>query len=107
VQNENLKQKIFSKKRDVFSQSEQIKFNFFIYLRNHTSQTRNKMLLFAIHPVERVLVTVGQDESIMYYDIDGQMLLLMKQLEGAPSALKFSPDGNLLLIGFLDGSMLV
>ena len=53
-----------------------------------------------MHPTHPVMVTVGDDQKLMIWDTQNNVLLLVRNLGMSPSAVKFSPDGELLVIGY-------
>lgn len=53
------------------------------------------------------MVSVGEDQNLNLWDLDSNQILLVKFLGVTPSAIKFSNDGDILVIGFVNGSIMV
>jgi len=58
------------------------------------------------------MATLGEDQMVMFWDCDRRKLLLTYELElnkdkAKPTALKFSHNGDMLIIGFSDGFLLL
>ena len=60
----------------------------------------NKKLFFALHPTLPIMISVGEDQRLMIWDTQNNSLLMVNNLGMTPSAIKFSPSGELLVIGF-------
>ena len=63
--------------------------------------------LFAHHPKYEVSATLGEDQVVIFWDCDRRKLLHMNELgldrKIKPTVLKFSSNGDYLIIGFSDG----
>jgi hypothetical protein len=65
----------------------------------------NKKVSFAVHPTESVMVTVGEDKMLRLYDFVLNRLFHIIYLKDTPTAIKFSQDGDLLVVGFVTGDL--
>ena len=65
----------------------------------------NKKVYFALHPSETCMVSVGDDQFMCVYDTASNRLLRSENLGQTPTAIKFSPEGDLLIIGFANGDL--
>ncbi len=88
--------------------------NFVFYLTSHSgtppSLSRNyqQRVLYAVHPKLNVMFTVGEDQYLSIWDIDKCTLLKqVKQDNVTPTALKITPDGEILAIGFNNGMVVL
>ncbi len=52
------------------------------------------------------MVSIGEDSNLCLWDIETCKLLTIKNLEITPTACKFSPDGLLLVVGFINGQLI-
>ena len=88
------------------------------YLRFHQAQNTgmsgikslyenlyNKKVYFALHPRDNILVTVGEDNNLFMHSLDQNELLAVLNFERTPTALRFSPNGEILIIGFQNGDL--
>ncbi|EGR29518.1 PH domain protein [Ichthyophthirius multifiliis] len=66
---------------------------------------QKKQIYFTLHPEEPIMVTVGEDGNLFMFDIKTNKSLIQQFLSKTPSAIKFSPDGSLLVIGFVCGTI--
>ena len=91
----------------------EITLNFALYTRNHSGtlpnflNTYNKKLLFSIHPTYNLFVSVGEDMNLCLWDAEKCKLITMRNIGLMPSAIKFTPDGELLAIGFINGALML
>ena len=53
-----------------------------------------------MHPTYPIMVSVGEDQNLIIWNTEDNILLFVKSLGMTPTAIKFSPDGDLLVIGF-------
>jgi len=87
--------------------------SFATYLWNHSGKaaqsTTNyqQRVLFALHPYASVMYTVGEDQHIYVWDIEKSKLLLMNNQGLTPTALKLSQNGDLLAVGFINGTIVI
>lgn len=54
-----------------------------------------------------ILASVGNDETLMFWDINNKSSLISKNLGTQATCLDFSPDGRYLAIGLVNGVFLV
>ncbi|KAL4497254.1 hypothetical protein ABPG72_011189 [Tetrahymena utriculariae] len=98
-----------SRKGDHYGQTESFKFSYEICMRNSSSQRftskqNTKKLFFSLHPFENLMATVGEDQQLTLIDFEQNKLMISKNLEeGVPTTVRFSPNGNLFVIGFNNG----
>lgn len=68
------------------------------------SNQKNKKLYITIHPREPIMISVGEDKNLCLWDIEKNKLLNNKKyLEDYPTCVKFSPDGDSIIVGFING----
>lgn len=53
------------------------------------------------------MASVGDDETLRFWDLDKKQLILSKSLGTQASCLTFSPDSSFLVVGLVNGVMLV
>ncbi len=60
------------------------------------------------HPKLEIIVTIGEDQNLIFWDADGNRFIFNKYLgySSIPTALKFSKDGDYLIVGFNDGLLI-
>lgn len=46
------------------------------------------------------MASIGEDQKIILWDTENNNLLMYKNLGMNPTAIKFSPDGEFLVLGF-------
>ena len=61
----------------------------------------------ASHPEKQVVATISDDKSIRVWDVENQKMTNAKNLGKAGRAVTFSPDGSIIVAGFLDGSVII
>lgn len=107
---------VFQKKKNYTDQINSFKFSYNLYLRSHCSQIvnsqnqknyTNKKIHIALHPYFPIMVTTGEDNVLYIWDTEKNQILTSKEYKFKPTAIKFSPDGNLLVIGFINGTLLI
>ncbi|EGR31153.1 hypothetical protein IMG5_116830 [Ichthyophthirius multifiliis] len=104
---------ISQKKGENYGQTENFRFNYDIYLRFHSSQKfslkqSNKKISISIHPSEKLMLSVGEDQQLSMFDCENNLLIYQQYLDqGTPSVVKFSPDGEYIIIGFTNGIIII
>ena len=68
---------------------------------------KRKKIITCLYPLQAILVSVGNDETLMFWDIHENTPLLTKNLGIQASSLDFSPDGNYLVVGLVNGVFLM
>lgn len=65
-------------------------------------------MLIAHHPKLDIVVTVGEDQNLFFWDTDRNRFIFNKFLgySSYPTAIKFSRDGEYLIIGYSDGLLI-
>jgi WD40 repeat protein len=58
-------------------------------------------------PGYQILASVGDDETLKFWDLTKKQMIVNRFLGAQATALAFSPDGSYLIIGLLNGVMLV
>lgn len=53
------------------------------------------------------MATIGEDQNMCLFDTNENKLLQVKYLGNTPTAIRFSPDGSLLVIGFMNGDVIL
>ena len=90
-----------------------ISLSFSTYLWNHSGKSANssskyqQRVLFAIHPYSNVMYTVGEDQHIYMWDTEKSKLLMMNNQGLTPTALKLSQNGDILAVGFANGTFVL
>lgn len=86
--------------------------------KNHSSQVvnnledpkaGNRLLKVAMHPKIDIMATIGRDRIVCFWDLRRNQIIDRNFLSAMTTAtcIKYSPDGSLLLIGYMDGSIKV
>jgi len=94
------------------------KFKEYSLSKNHSSQvvagleeprSGNRLLKVAMHPKIDIMATIGRDRLLCLWDLKKKQIIDRNFLSAMTVAtcLKYSPDGSLLLIGYMDGSVKV
>lgn len=66
-----------------------------------------KKIVVAMYPTYPIAASVGDDETLKFWDINKKNMIFNKSLGNQATALCFSPDGSYLVIGLVNGVMLV
>lgn len=53
------------------------------------------------------MATVGDNQQLLIWDISNMKILAQKYLSFIPSAVKYSPDGDILIIGSINGRLML
>jgi WD40 repeat protein len=53
------------------------------------------------------MATVGDNQQLLIWDISNMKILAQKYLSFIPSAVKYSPDGDILIIGSVNGRLML
>lgn len=70
------------------------------------SQNKKKIIT-CLHPKEGVLVSVGNDQTLMLWDVNKDTCLVSKNLGHQATCLDFSPDGFYIAVGLQNGVFLL
>lgn len=70
------------------------------------SQNQKKTFV-AVYPLYPIMASVGDDETLRFWDLQKKQLILSKSLGTQASSLAFSPDSSFLIVGLVNGVMLV
>jgi len=88
--------------------------SFISYLKNHSGIAVNEKtseyqqrVLFAVHPFSPVIYTIGENQDLYLWHIEHLKLLTAKNLGRVATVIRLSPNGDILAIGFTDGSVLL
>ena len=60
-----------------------------------------------MNPLYAVMASVGDDETLRFWDINKKQLIICKCLGTQATCLAFSPDGTYLTIGLINGVLLI
>jgi WD40 repeat protein len=60
-----------------------------------------------MNPLFAVMASVGDDETLRFWDINKKQLIVSKCLGTQATSLAFSPDGTFLIVGLINGVLLV
>ncbi|CAD8183513.1 unnamed protein product [Paramecium pentaurelia] len=102
--------------RQHYTTTETLKFNYSIYMRSHQSQIFdskqqidffNKKMFITLHPTQPIMVSMGEDQKLILWDTENNSLLLVKNMGMTPTAIRLSPDGDLLVIGFQNSMVVI
>ena len=86
------------------------KFVFKSYLSSHSSLSVSqnlKKIHIAVNTQYPLFVTVGDDETIRFWDVRKRIVLLTKNLGAKASAVAFHPDGDFLAVGLTNGVLFI
>ncbi len=67
------------------------------------SSYSHKKVHIALCPIQPIMFSIGEDSALFIWDTEKNSLLDLRELPFRPTAIKFSPDGNLLVVGFING----
>jgi len=88
---------------------------YLLYSKNNITQSHlleTKKVLLAHHPKLEIIVTIGEDQNLLFWDTEasggGNRFIFSKYLgyTSIPTAMKFTKDGDYLIIGFSDGLLI-
>ena len=60
-----------------------------------------------MHPINAIMASVGDDETLRLWDISKRQIIVSKNLGTQATCLCFSPDGSFLAIGLINGVFLL
>jgi WD40 repeat protein len=66
---------------------------------------KHKKVNIALHPELSIMVTSGSDQQIFFWDTEDYKPFYSNSYRKTPTCIKFTPDGNLLVIGFEHGAI--
>lgn len=66
-----------------------------------------KKVAIALHPINSVMASVGDDETLRIWDMAKHQIIVSKNLGTMASCLSFSPDGSFLAVGLVNGVFLL
>jgi len=86
--------------------------SFISFLKNHSGISLNETkseyqqrVLFAVHPYFSVMYTVGENNDLYLWHLTELKLMALRNLGKVASVIRLSPNGEILAIGFLDGTV--
>lgn len=94
--------------REVDRQRYHVKFN--SVFSGHSSlqlSHKQKKIITCLYPMFGILASVGNDETLMVWDIAKNVVLTSKNLGTQATCLDFSPDGKFLAVGLANGVFLL
>ena len=62
-------------------------------------------IFFSLHPTQPILASVGDDQQLLIWNSEANCILGQKYLKQRATCCKFSPDGDILVIGFQNGQI--
>jgi len=68
---------------------------------------KQKKIITCLYPLFGILASVGNDETLMLWDINKNECIVTKNLGTQATCLDFSPDGKFLAIGLVNGVFLL
>lgn len=60
-----------------------------------------------MHPINAIMATVGDDETLRMWDIAKHSIIVAKNLGTQATCLNYSPDGSFLAVGLVNGVFLI
>ena len=75
-----------------------------VYMRSHYD---DELWGLAVHPTRSEIYTWGRDCMLGVWDLKQRKQIHYTKLDSGGDVLAFSPDGSLLVLGFLNGSFIV
>lgn len=102
--------------QDYEEELESITFNCNLLYRNHSMQCGNekfelsehnkqKKLQIAVHPIRPVLATIGSDRFLCFWNSFEHSLLEKRDQTSQPTCIKWSNDGQFLVVGYANGTL--
>ena len=83
---------------------------FFPILSGHSSlyiSHRQKKIISCLYPLYGILASAGNDETLMFWDVDKRDCIISKNIGFQATSLDFSSDGKYLAIGLSNGVFLI
>ena len=75
-----------------------------VLMRSHCN---GELWGLAPHPVKQEFITVGQDNMLAIWDLTSRRQRKFAKLDCAANCLRFTSDGQLLAIGYTNGTLTV
>ena len=60
-----------------------------------------------MHPTQDVMVSIGDDCNLIFWEINTGESLIVKDLSNYPTCCQFSPKGDYLVVGFKNGTLMI
>jgi WD40 repeat protein len=76
-------------------------------LDNEFNFIYHKRVYISVNPIHNIIATCGDDMYLHFWDFETKRLLLSRKLDNVPTCIKFSPLGKILVIGLLNGHVMV
>ena len=90
--------------------SAMLNFEFYTYVSAHSSlymSQNQKKVQCIVNPLLPVMASVGDDETLRFWDLNKKQIIVSKYLGTQATSIQFSPDGSYLIVGLINGVMLV
>lgn len=68
---------------------------------------KQKKIISCLYPKYGILASVGNDETLMIWDVNKNQAIISKNLGTQATCLDFSPDGKFLAVGLVNGVFLL